>query len=222
MTHPGQPQHPGQPAVDPAGDLAAAMPPAAPKKSNAGKIVLIVLAAVLVLCLGGVAITFFAVRDEVGEVIEATQTRLVTPDTLAGQPISTDPDLQTAATEMVTEMESGVPEATSSIGAFYGDVESETLFMIAGVSGLIAAPEQEMADVTDGALGFELTNVVEIDLGSSSALARCGDTDLEGEVGGLCVWVDRGALALVLFYFADGAEAASELIGIRDAVQQTS
>ncbi|WP_238425395.1 hypothetical protein [Micromonospora parastrephiae] len=106
---PPPPQQPGQPAVPPQqgfpvpqpgqqyGDpsLHGGPPPA--KKSKVGKIILIVLAVVLVLCLGGAAITWFAVKDEVGDVVDATKTRVVAPATLAGRAKNTDPQLQAAA-----------------------------------------------------------------------------------------------------------------------------
>ena len=58
---------------------------------------LIVLAVVLVLCVGGAAITWLAVKGPVGDVVDASKTRLVAPATLAGRPKLTDPELQTAA-----------------------------------------------------------------------------------------------------------------------------
>ncbi|MDG4768317.1 hypothetical protein O7632_30125 [Solwaraspora sp. WMMD406] len=234
MSDPSAPQYQGAPAGQPmppagtipgpayAGQFDAPMAPP-PKKSKAGKIILIVLAAVLVLCLGGAAITYFAVRDTVGEVIEATQTRLVTPDTLAGRDLNTDPEFQGLAEEMATGLAADVPESTSSIGAFYGDIEQENLVMIAGVSGVMADPEQELADATEGdAMGLGMTNITDVDAGPKGGTARCGDADIEGIPGGVCVWSSRGALVLYVFYFSSGEEAGAALVDIRDAVEQTS
>ncbi|MEK8107445.1 hypothetical protein NKG94_24070 [Micromonospora sp. M12] len=64
------PAQPGQPYGDP--NFGAGPPPA--KKSNVGKIVLIALAVVLVLCVGGAAITWMVVKDDVGEVVDAGKT----------------------------------------------------------------------------------------------------------------------------------------------------
>ncbi|WFE22174.1 hypothetical protein O7621_02030 [Solwaraspora sp. WMMD937] len=234
MSDPSQPQYPGAPAGQPVPPAGAAPGPAyagqpgvpmapPPKKSKAGRIILIVIAAVLVLCLGGAAVTFFLVRDTVGEVIEATQTRLVAPDTLAGRELNTDPTFQGLAEEVATGLAADVPESTSSIGAFYGDIEQENLVMIAGVSGVMADPDQELADATEGdATGLGMTNVTDVDAGPKGGSARCGDADLEGIPGGVCVWASRGALVMYVFYFSTGEEAAGSLVEIRDAVEQTS
>ncbi|WP_326549717.1 hypothetical protein [Micromonospora sp. NBC_01813] len=234
MSDPSVPQYPGAPGGQPVPPAGAAPDPAypgqpvapmaaPPKKSKAGKIILIVLAVVLLLCIGGSAITYFAVRDTVGEVIEATQTRLVTPDTIAGRDLNADPEFQSLAEEMGAGLAADVPESTSSIGAFYGDIEQENLVMIAGVSGVMADPEQELADATEGdAMGLGMTNITDVDAGPKGGTARCGDADLEGIPGGVCVWSSRGALVLYVFYFSTGAEAGAALVEIRDAVEQTS
>jgi hypothetical protein len=233
MSDPSQPQYPGAPVGQPAPAGAAPDPAyagqpgapmaAPPKKSKAGKIILIVLAAVLVLCVGGAAITYFAVRDTVGEIIDATQTRLVTPDTLAGRQLNTEPTFQQLAEDVAAELAAEVPESTSTIGAFYGDVEQEDMVMIAGVSGVIADPEQELADATDGdAMGLGITNVTDVDAGPKGGSARCGDADLDGTPGGVCLWASRGSLVMYVFYFGTGEEAAAALVDIREAVEQTS
>lgn len=234
MSDPSQPQYPGTPVGQPVPPAGAAPDPAyagqpgapmaaPPKKSKAGKIILIVLAAVLVLCLGGAAITYFAVRDTVGEIIDASQTRLVTPDTLAGRQLNTEPTFQGLAEDVATELAAEVPESTSTIGAFYGDIEQEDLVMIAGVSGVIADPDKELADATDGdAMGLGITNVTDVDAGPKGGSARCGDADLEGIPGGVCVWTSRGSLVMYVFYFSTGDEAAAALVDIREAVEQTS
>ncbi|MFV2019584.1 hypothetical protein [Micromonospora sp. LOL_023] len=234
MSDPSTPQYPGAPDGQPVPPAGAAPGPAypgqpvapmaaPPKKSKAGKIILIVLAAVLLLCIGGSAITYFAVKDTVGEVLEATQTRLVTPDTIAGRDLNADAEFQSLAEEMGAGLAADVPESTSSIGAFYGDVEQENLVMIAGVSGVMADPEQELADATEGdAMGLGMTNITDVDAGPKGGTARCGDADLEGVPGGVCVWSSRGALVLYVFYFSTGAEAGAALVEIRDAVEQTS
>ncbi|MFC4021860.1 hypothetical protein ACFOW4_28515 [Micromonospora sp. GCM10011542] len=219
----GQPYgDPNQPTGQPYGDpnLAGGPPP---KKSKAGKIVLIVLAVVLVLCLGGAAVTWFAVKDEVGDVVDATKTRVVAPATLAGRPKITDPELQKVSDEMVTEMKSTVQNETSAVGAFYGDPAKQDLVMIAGASGVMADPKKELQDAVTG-LSTELgvANMATVDPGPLGGEARCGDGKAESVPLGVCVWADRGSVGMIIIYFKTGAQAKSEFVAIRGQVEQVS
>ncbi|GGO26271.1 hypothetical protein [Micromonospora parathelypteridis] len=238
---PGQPQQPGQPGQpqQPGGwppPQQQGFPPAQPgqpylpggpppaKKSNVGKIVLIVLAVVLVLCLGGVAITWFAVKDDVGDVVDATKTRVVAPETLAGRPKLTDPQLQAAADDLVTQMKSEVQNETSTIGAFYGDPTKQDLVMIAAVSGLMTDPKKELEDAVTG-LSTELsvTNMAVVEAGPLGGDARCGDGKAAGDVPlGICVWSDRGSLGMVVIYFKTAEQVKAEFATIRGQVEQRS
>ena len=65
------------------------------------------LAVVLVLCLGGAAITWLVAKDAGGRVVAATKTRVVAPPPSAGRPKVTDPQLQSAATQMKVSLSEG-------------------------------------------------------------------------------------------------------------------
>ncbi|WP_433268061.1 hypothetical protein ACQPWR_08210 [Micromonospora vinacea] len=213
------PAQPGQPYGDP--NLAGGPPPA--KKSNVGKIVLIVLAVVLVLCLGGVAITWFAVKDDVGAVVDASKTRVVAPATLAGRPKLTNPELQTAADELVRGMKTAAKNQTSTVGAFYGDPTKQDLVMIAGVSALLTDPKKELDAYVDG-LRKQLTvgEMAAVDAGPLGGEARCGDGKAETVPLGICVWADRGSLGMVVMYFKTAEQAKAEFATIRSQVEQQS
>ncbi|MEO3774261.1 hypothetical protein [Micromonospora sp. B9E7] len=213
------PAQPGQPYGDPS--QFAGPPPA--KKSNVGKIILIVLAVLLVVCLGGVAAVWFTVKDDVGDVVDATKTRLVAPATLAGRPKVTEPELQAAADQMVTEMKSMVQNETSTVGAFYGDPAKQDLVMIAGASGLLADPKKELDDAISG-LSTELTvtNLAAVDPGPLGGEAKCGDGKAESVPLGVCVWADRGSLGMVVMYFKTADQTKAEFVTIRGQVQQRS
>lgn len=215
----GYPPHqPGQPYGDPV----PADPPAK-KKSGAGKIVLIVLAVVLVLCLGGAAITWFAVKDEVGDTVDAAKTRVVAPATLAGRPQITDPELKSVADAMVTEMKSTVQNETSAVGAFYGDPAKQDLVMIAAASGLMADPTKELQDAVTG-LSTELavTNMADVDPGPLGGDARCGDGKADDVKLGVCVWADKGSVGMVIIYFSSADKAKAEFTTIRGQIEQRS
>ncbi|MFI7280897.1 hypothetical protein ACIBOV_11580 [Micromonospora chersina] len=197
----------------------APLPPK--KKSSAGKIVLIVLAVVLVLCVGGGAIAFFATKDKVGEVVTATKTRLSEPATLAGRPKVTEPQLQQAATQMKSEIAKDVPNATSTVGAFYGEPEKKDLVMIAGASGVIADPKKEMADAITaitpelGAKEFKTVNA-----GPLGGDAKCGDGKTEDIPVAVCIWADKGSLGMVVVYFKSAAEIQSEFVTMRGEIEK--
>ncbi|MFG1763442.1 hypothetical protein ACGFIH_08960 [Micromonospora parva] len=214
----GYPQ-PGQPYGDP--NLAGGPPPA--KKSNVGKIVLIVLAVVLVLCLGGAAIIWLIVKDDVGAVVDASKTRVVAPATLAGRPKLTNPELQAAADQAVTGMKTAAGNETSTVAAFYGDPTKQDLVMIAGMSGLLADPKKELDAYVDG-LSKQLTvnEMTAVDAGPLGGEARCGDGNTESVPLGICVWADRGSLGMVVMYFKSADQAKAEFTAIRGQVEQQS
>ncbi|RAO36411.1 hypothetical protein PSN13_02012 [Micromonospora saelicesensis] len=213
------PAQPGQPYGDP--NLAGGPPPA--KKSNVGKIVLIVLAVVLVLCVGGVAITWLVVKDDVGAVVDASKTRVVAPATLAGRPKLTNPELQTAAEQAVSGMKTAAGNETSTVAAFYGDPTKQDLVMITGVSGLLSDPKKELDAYVDG-LSKQLTvnKMTAVDAGPLGGEARCGDGKADTVPLGICVWADRGSLGMVVMYFKSADQAKAEFTAIRGQVEQQS
>ncbi|MEV1071364.1 hypothetical protein [Micromonospora parva] len=213
------PAQPGQPYGDP--NLAGGPPPA--KKSNVGKIVLIVLAVVLVLCLGGAAIIWLVVKDDVGAVVDASKTRVVAPATLAGRPKLTNPELEAAAEQAVSGMKTAAGNETSTVAAFYGDPTKQDLVMIAGMSGLLADPKKELDAYVDG-LSKQLTvnEMTAVDAGPLGGEARCGDGNAETVPLGICVWADRGSLGLMVMYFKSADQAKAEFTAIRGQVEQQS
>jgi hypothetical protein len=212
----GFPPQPGQPYGGP--HLAAP-----PKKSNVGKIILIVLAVLLVLCLGGAAAIWFTVKDEVGDVVDATKTRVVAPATLAGRTKNTDPQLQTIADQMVTSMKSEVQNETSTVGAFYGDPTKQDLIMIAAVSAVMTDPKKELDEAVTG-LSSELTvtNMAAVDAGPLGGDARCGDGKAESVPLGVCIWADRGSVGLMVLYFKTAEQTKAEFVTIRGQIEQRS
>ncbi|MBQ1028030.1 hypothetical protein [Micromonospora sp. C95] len=227
---PGQPYPTGSgfPGPGPAGPgfappgLAGAGPVGPPKKkSRVGLIVLIVLAVLLVLCGGGGAAVWFAVKDDVSEAVDATRTRMVAPDTLAGRPKNTDPELQQAADDMVSEIRSTVSNETSAVGAFYGDPAADDLVMIAGASGLMSDPKQELDAAVQGlSADLDLSNMTSVDPGPLGGEASCGDGLTEGVPLGVCTWADRGSVGLIVMFFSSRADAQAEFVTIRGQVEQ--
>ncbi|MET8231377.1 hypothetical protein ABZS77_11995 [Micromonospora sp. NPDC005298] len=220
------PQQQGFPAPQPGQGYGVPNAPVGPppaKKSKAGKIILIVLAVVLVLCLGGAAITWFAVKDEVGDVVDATKTRVVAPATLAGRAKNVDPQLQTIADQMITELKAGVQNETSTVGAFYGDPTKQDLIMITAVSGVMADPKKELDEAVTGLSGeLAVNNMAPVEPGPLGGDARCGDGKAEGVPLGVCVWADRGSVGLVVVYFKTAEQVKAEFATIRGQIEQRS
>ncbi|KAB1906062.1 hypothetical protein [Micromonospora sp. AMSO31t] len=221
----GQPGQPGQQyggyveTGQPGYGAPAPLPPK--KKSSVGKILLIVLAVVLVLCVGGGVAVWFAAKDEVGEVVQATKTRLVEPTTLAGRPKVSEPDLQTAATQMKSEIAKDVPNATSTVGAFYGDPAKKDLVMIAGASGVIADPQKEMADaVTEITPELGAKEFKTVDAGPLGGDAKCGDGKAQDVPVAVCLWADKGSLGMVVVYFKSAAEIQQEFVTMRGEIEK--
>ncbi|MEH1164523.1 hypothetical protein V6V47_03955 [Micromonospora sp. CPCC 205539] len=213
------PAQPGQPYGDPS--LSAGPP--APKKSKAGKIILIVLAVVLVLCLGGAAITWFAVKDEVGDVVDATKTRVSAPATLAGRAKNTDPQLQKAADDMVAGMKATAKNETGAVGAFYGDPAKKDLFMIAAASGVMADPKKELDDLVTGLSSqVGVASMATVEAGPLGGEARCGDGKIEDVPVGICAWADRGSVGMVISYYKTADQVKAEFVTIRGQIEQKS
>ncbi|MGN9776614.1 hypothetical protein ACTMS0_12725 [Micromonospora sp. H33] len=206
---------PGQP-------FGAVPPP--PKKRSAGKILLIVFAAVLVLCLGGAAVAFFAVKDEVKDTVDATKIRVVEPETLAGRPKVTDANLQGISQQLETELNKSLPDATSTVGAFYGDPAKQDLVMVAAASGLNTDPAKTLEETITGARQSDVKvgEMSSVDPGPLGGEARCGDAKAADVPIGVCVWSDKGSVGMIMIYFKTGADVQKELVTMRGQIEQKS
>jgi hypothetical protein len=221
QAYPGQPVAYGQPVGYP-----PPAPPAPPKKSKAGKIVLIALAAVIVLCGGGIAVAYVALKDDAEGIIEASRTRLVAPETLSGRPKVTDPELVSAANTMVASMQDVLPGATSTVGAFYGDPAQSDIVMIAGASGRVDDPEKELEEAIEGmggASGLTIGEMTSVEPGPLGGVAKCGDATAASNIDmGLCVWADNGSVGVIVIYFKSGADVEDEFVTLRGQIEQRS
>jgi hypothetical protein len=223
----GQPQYGQQPASGPAysGYPGPGGPaPFPPKKSKAGRIVLIVLAAVLVLCVGGGTTVYFVLKDDVNAAVDASKTRLVEPETLGARPKVTEAALKSAADEMVTGMKRSVPNATSAVGAFYGNQAKKDLVMIAGVAAPLTDQEKEIDAAVRGMQSSRLVvgNMRKVDPGPLGGTAKCGEAKTDPVRVGICIWADKGSLGVVAIYFKTAEQTQAEFVQIRGLVEQRS
>ena len=212
----GSPQHGGQQYGPPV------FAPA-PKKWSTGKIVAIALVSVLLLCGGGAAVAALFVGNEVKDAVDtATKTRVVAPDTLAGRPKVTDPNLLDAAKQLESQLATAVPNATSRAGAFYGNVAQKELVMIAAASGPNGNPGKTLDDTIAGArqTDVKVGAMTDVEPGPLGGEAKCGDAQAAAVPIGFCVWSDRGSVGMILIYFRTGAQAAQELVAMRGQIEQ--
>lgn len=198
--------------------------PQPPRRSNAGKVLAIVLGAVILVCGGGATVTYLLVKDSVQGAAEAGNTRVVAPETLNGRPRLRDQAYESAANTAVTGINNSVPGATSTIAALYGDPAKQDLVMVIGTSKVISNPKRALDDVISGINqgGLRLSNVTDIDPGPLGGYAKCGDSTASGLKVGVCVWADRGSVGMVFVYFKTAADASKEFVSIRGAVEQRS
>ncbi|WP_198348138.1 hypothetical protein [Plantactinospora sp. KBS50] len=235
---PGQPGQPGQPygaqpgppyGAAPYGDapggygMPGAMPPK--KKSRAGLIVLIVLAVLVLLCAGGGTAVYFAVKDDVGDVVTAARTRVVTPDELNGRPKATEPQMQKLSDDMRSGMEDALPQSTGTVGQFYGSSAKRDLVMVTAASGRVTEQAKQVDDAIRefGNTGPTIEGVHSIDPGPLGGTAKCGDAQAAAGVSvGVCVWADGGSVGLIGMFFKTAKDVEVEFVDMRGQIEQRS
>ncbi|MFB9239861.1 hypothetical protein ACFFWC_30785 [Plantactinospora siamensis] len=219
---PGDPygQQPGQSYPNPYGGVPGATPP---KKSRAGRIVLIVLAVVVLLCAGGGTAVWFAVKDDVGDVVSATKIRVAAPDQLNGRPKSTEPQVQKLGDQMKSGMESALPQSTSTVGQFYGSIAKRNLVMVTAASGRVIDKNKQVDDAIRefGQSGPKIKDVHTIEPGPLGGVVKCGDADASSDVPvGVCVWADGGSVGLIGMFFKSADDVEKEFVDMRGQIEQ--
>jgi hypothetical protein len=220
--HPPGGAHPPPPGVTLPGD--AGMPPFGPppkQKSKALKITLIILAVVVVLCAGTVAVGWFAFREVFTNAADSTKITLVAPETLGGRAKSTEPSLVAAADEMSRQLKAEVPEAKGTVGAIYGDANQQDLVMIAGVAGFVPDPAKQLDQfVSEVGTELNLTGVTDVEPGPLGGTARCGNAETDGVKIGVCAWSDAGSVAMIGMYFKTAEDLKKEFVALRGEIEK--
>lgn len=234
----GQPVYPQQPQFPP-------IPPA-PKKTWTLPIVLVSVAIVLVLCIGGVAVFALVGGDDEAKNDASTSTSadpaadpttesateppatakitVTEPKTLGGRP-----KLDTAAFAEVTKtMEDGLltsyPGATKSFGAFYGTPAKKNMVMAIAVAAPIPNPALELdKNFTNAALtGLAVEDISAVDTGSMGGSAKCGNSESSGVDLAVCVWADDGSVGMLVWYYSSASKAKAEFPKVRAQMEQIS
>jgi hypothetical protein len=197
--------------------------PAPKKKSSALKIVLIVVGVVALLCVAGGVVTFFAAKDKVNEVIDATKITVVEPETLGGRPKATDPALQSSVTSLDGVM-SNVPGATGSVGGIYGDVKEQDLVMVVAASSINGSAQERYDEFSSGLTGggVKIENLADTEPGPLGGIAKCGDTKTGGVPMAVCLWSDNGSVGMLAMLFKQKADLEKEFVTLRGEVEKKS
>jgi hypothetical protein len=241
---PGQPEY-GQPEYGQPGYP----PPAPPKKSKAVPIILVAVAVVLVLCVGGAAAIFIAARNKADDITNAAKNAteptapaplptetpavdptkapagakisIVEPKTLGGRPKLTDPQFKALADELRSGL-ADVPDATSTVGALYGTPEKKDIVVIAGAAGPVENPKKELDGTFLGAgiSGLKVSGITTVDPGPLGGAAKCGKADQNSVNLVLCGWADTGSVGWVIFFFKTISKAKAEFPKLRGQIEK--
>jgi hypothetical protein len=226
------------------------VPPTPPKKSKALPIVLISLAVVLVLCVGGGIAVFLAAKDKAEEVVDAANATanptptvatptttpaddpttgtaakitVVEPKTLVGRPKLTDAQF----TALADQLESGladVPDSTGSVGALYGTAAKRNIVVVAAAAAPIDDPQKELDGTLAGVgiSGMKITSLTKVDAGALGGSAKCGKVEDAGFPMAMCAWADSGSLGFTFFMFQSVTKAKAEFPKVRAAIEKKS
>ncbi|MEU5904763.1 hypothetical protein [Micromonospora sp. NPDC047527] len=153
----------------------------------------------------------------------AAQIRVVTPETLAGRPKSTDPTLKKASEGMVEELRSSMRVEAPVAGAFYGSPDERNMVMVIAASTFVLNPAKELDDAVRGlAKGMAVTGMTTIAPGPQGGVAKCGDGKSADVPLGVCAWADHGSVGIIVMFFSSAAASAAEFVTIRGEIEQQS
>ena len=232
-SQPGYGQQPGYPAPQP------------PNKSKALPIVLVSIAVVLVLCVGGSVAIFLAAKNKADDIsgdVEkalatptattdptATPTRessaitIVEPKKLGGRPKLTNEKFAGIADELKSSL-ADVPNAGNTIGALYGKLEEKDIVIVVAAEAPIDDPEQRL-DTTflaGAAGGTKVTGITTVDSGALGGTAKCGNVDNSSVKMAVCGWADEGSIGWIIWYSKSASQVKSEFPKLRAQIEKSS
>lgn len=238
----GQPQY-GQPQYGQQGFVQPGFPPATPpkKSSKVLPIVLVSIAIVLVLCVGGVAAFYMIGKAKVDELnAQATDptapaggtagptkavatVEIVEPTTLGGRPRLTDAQFAEVAEALESSLKE-VPGATDTVGALYGSVAKQNIVIVAAAEAPIPDPSRELNEAFASASGggLKIEDISAASTGSLGGVAKCGSASASGLDMAICSWADDGSLGMIMWYFKSAAEVEAEFPKLRAEIEKKS
>jgi hypothetical protein len=217
--------------------------PPPPPKSHAGLWIGLAIAAVLLLCAGGVgvgAIVFLANRHQQtdptsiaaapatsapAKKAETEKVTLTAPDAIGSRAKSTDPQLTQTIEGAKQQMSTLANGAGDPVAAFYGSAEKKDLMMVFAVPTPVnagAMPDSQfdmiftmMGSMTGGKAGAAQS----VDPGALGGKAKCSDLTVKDTPIALCAWADAGSFAFILWYFTKVETAKAEFVSVREQIE---
>jgi hypothetical protein len=232
------------------GYAAGGYPPpiAPPKKNRTLPIILLSVALVLVLCVGGV-VAVVLVADNAGKKDKVTASgttapaastdstgepsapatkntaaiTVVEPKTLGGRPKLTDSQYAGAAEQLKSSL-ALVPGSTKTVGAIYGSAAKRNVVAVAATAAPIDAPSDSIDQLfyNAGSGGLKISGITAAPTGSLGGSAKCGNTTISGIRTAVCSWADDGSLGLIVWYFKSASKIKAEFPTVRAQVEKKS
>jgi hypothetical protein len=241
-----QPQY-GQPDYGQQGYAAPGFPPPAPPKKNRTlPIVLLSVAVVLVLCVGGIIAVVLVSKNAnknkdtvstsgttapAGPTDEpsapptknAASVTIVEPKTLGGRAKLTDSQFSGAASQLKSSL-ALVPNSKKTVGALYGSTQKRNIVALAATQAPIDNPSDAIDQLFYGAgiSGLKIGNITTASTGSFGGSAKCGSTTTSGIDTAICSWADDNSLGLIVWYFKSASKAKAEFPTVRAQVEKKS
>jgi hypothetical protein len=243
----GQPGYGQQPDYGQGGYPAPGFPPPVPPKKNRTlPIVLLSVAVVLVLCIGGiVAVVLVANNSDNKDKVtssgataptdpaddptsapatkNAAATTVIEPKTLGGRPKLTDSQFSGAADQLKSSL-ALVPDSKKTVGALYGSAEKRNIVALAATAAPIDNPSDAIDQLFYGAgiSGLKISNITTASTGAFGGSAKCGSTTTSGIDTAICSWADDDSLGLIVWYFKSASKAKAEFPTVRAQVEKKS
>jgi hypothetical protein len=245
---PGYPAPDGPPAPSYPGLGAPGFPGAQPpkKKSKAMPIIMISLAIVLLLCVGGGVTIYLTGKNVLGKVgnnadaqsstgpggpasaqpsasKKAGAITVTEPKTLGGRKKITDPSLAAATAQLKSSLAEST-DGAKSIGSIYGDVAEQDIVIVAATATEIPVPSVALDATfkTAGNSGLALTGITSAPAGSLGGSAKCGKGEASGAPLIMCGWADQGSIGWVIWYFESMDKAKAEFPKLRAQIEKKS
>jgi hypothetical protein len=196
-----------------------ASPP--PKKRSVWKIVLLVIAVVIVLCVGGIGTFVYVNRDKVKDAVDATKIKVVEPATLGALPKTSVPDLEKGLQSDITSMKQD-STVTGTVGAVYGDSKTLNVAMVEAASSVGGSAQQRFDALSKNIAPFGITDLKDVDAGPLGGIAKCGNGKAGPVPLGVCLWTDAGSFGLIVQFKKTAAELQKNFVAYRGQIEQKS
>ncbi|RKN29979.1 hypothetical protein [Micromonospora musae] len=145
------------------------------------------------------------------------------PQTLGGRPkIDLGAD-DGGVSEAGLPADSDVPEVTATAQGLYGDIAKQDIVIVNAVASTGATRESRLSLFISGvSKALNVGNFTEADPGPLGGQAFCGDGNINGVPGAVCVWSDSGSTGALIHSLQSQEKLRSEFPALRAEIEQAS